>query len=418
MRAALIGPVPPHLGGATPGGVATHQAQLAAGLASAGVCAPLLATNTRVAPTAWKASTGEADFPLYRMARPDRARREYLAVVGPRRMARYASHLALRPQGHSRRPMLADLLWYRYFLAEVQPNLIHVQHPLERFSYVRVVQQLEGWRLPMIVTAHSLFGEHAEAAIETVMAPNLRSADRVIAVSGHIAEQAIELGVDADRVSVIRSGVDVERFQPRDRTVARRALRIDDARRLVLFVGNLEPRKQVDVLLHAMAEVRRAVPDAALMVVGSGESAGAQDQTAFLSGLTRELELSEAVHFVGRIPDQQLLDCYAVADVFALPSSSEAQGIAALEAMACGLPVVASAVGGLLDTIDDGQTGHLVPSGDAMALAQGLLTVLENEPHRHALAAAARQAVERDFSWARSIAATIEVYQEVLGVDE
>src|SRR5229473_2398082 len=83
VRAALIGPVPPHLGGATPGGVATHQEHLAVGLARAGIDAPLLATNTRAAPTAWQAKPGEVDFPLYRMARPAGARRDYLAAVGP-----------------------------------------------------------------------------------------------------------------------------------------------------------------------------------------------------------------------------------------------------------------------------------------------------------------------------------------------
>ena len=109
-----------------------------------------------------------------------------------------------------------------------------------------------------------------------------------------------------------------------------------------------------------------------------------------------------------------MLDFYTAADVFALPSTSEAQGIVALEAMACGLPVVATAVGGLLDTIQDGRTGYLVPSGDVGALARALLLVLEDEPHRQTIAAAARQSVERNFSWPASIAATIEVYRDVL----
>jgi D-inositol-3-phosphate glycosyltransferase len=414
VRAALIGPVPPHLGGATPGGVATHQVYLAAGLALAGIDAPLLATNARAAPTAWKAKPGEVDFPLYRMAVPARARRDYLAAVGPQHLARYAAHLAVRRSENSRRELLANLLWYRHFLAEVQPDCIHVQHPLERSMYVRMVQQLEGWRLPVIVTAHSLFGEHDAVTIETLMAPNLRAADRVIAVSGHIADQAIQLGVERNRVRVIRSGVDLKRFSMRDRTAARTALQIDVATRLVLFVGNLEPRKQVDVLLQAMVMVRRQIATAELIVVGSGESAGMRDQTAHLVRLTRDLELQEAVHFVGRVEDSELLDFYAAADVFALPSSSEAQGIVALEAMACGLPVVATAVGGLLDTIDDGRTGHLVRSGDVGALARGLLAVLENEPHRQEIAAAGRESVERDFSWPRSIQATIEVYRDVL----
>jgi glycosyltransferase involved in cell wall biosynthesis len=182
----------------------------------------------------------------------------------------------------------------------------------------------------------------------------------------------------------------------------------------VLFVGNLEPRKQVDVLLEAMPRVRQHVPNVVLLVVGSGESAGIDDQTARLHRLTRELGLETLVGFFGRVDDQQLLDCYAAAHVFALPSSSEAQGIAALEAMACGLPVVASAVGGLLGTIDDGITGFLVAPGNSQELAARLVRLLCDESLRSGMGSNARSAVEREFGWPRALAATIDLYREVL----
>ena len=420
MRVALIGPVSPQLGGATPGGVATHQVHLAAGLAAAGVYAPLLATNTRTRPGAARADAAEPvfPFPLYRMGRPGRARGQYLVAVGPQRAAWYALNLALASHDGSRREVLANLLWYRRFLDQVRPDLIHVQHPLERSAYARRVLRLEGWKLPLVVTAHSLFGEHSESTIEQVMAPNLRAADWVIAVSPHIADQAMQLGVESRRLTVIRSGVDVEHFRPRgeDRAAARHRLGISSDAGVVLFVGNLEPRKQVDVLLRAMARVREEAAGATLIVVGSGHSAGAQDQTANLMRLAHELGLlaSDAVRFVGRIEDEQLLDYYAAADVFALPSSSEAQGIVALEAMACGLPVVASAVGGLLGTIEDGTSGFLVPFGEVPALADRLTTLLLNDTQRRAIGAAAREAVEREFSWARTVEATLGVSRDCL----
>ncbi|MDQ6675215.1 MAG: glycosyltransferase family 4 protein [Chloroflexota bacterium] len=420
MRIALIGPVTPRLGGATPGGVATHQVHLAAGLAQAGVYAPLLATNTRSRPGASGAREAEAPFPLYRMGRPEHARGQYLLAVGAQRAACYALQLAFSSQAGSRREVLANLLWYRRFLAQVRPEVIHVQHPLERSVYARRVRRLEGWKMPLVVTAHSLFGEHSESTIERVMAPNLRAADWVIAVSAHIADQAMQLGVEASRLTVIRSAVDIDQFRPRargDRVAARQTLGIAAETPLVLFVGNLEPRKQVDVLLKAMACVRKAVPDAAVVIVGSGESAGVQDQTARLARLTQDLGLAaeDGVRFVGRVAEAQLLEYYAAADVFALPSSAEAQGIVALEAMACGLPVVASAVGGLLGTIDDGHTGFLVPSGDVPALADRLLRLLTEPSQRSGIGAAARQTVEREFSWKRTVEATLGVYREVLG---
>jgi glycosyltransferase involved in cell wall biosynthesis len=420
VRIALIGPVPPRLGGATPGGVATHQVHLAAGLAAAGVFAPLLATNTRTPPSAPRAPDAEAPFPLYRMGRLSRARAQYLLAVGPRRLAWYALQVAFNRDDGSRRELLTSLLWYRRFLAQVRPDLIHVQHPLERSVYARRVLRLEGWRTPLVVTAHSLFGEHSESTIETVMAPNLRAADRVIAVSPRIADQAMQLGVQSKRLRVIRSGVDAEHFRPRrlprDRAAARQRLGIGPEARLVLFVGNLEPRKQVDVLLRALASVREEVPSAALIVVGSGESAGVEDQTARLIHLTHYLGLEppDAVRFVGHVEDEELLEYYAAADVFALPSSSEAQGIVALEAMACGLPVVASAVGGLLGTIEDGRTGFLVPPGEVPALAERLVALLVDDSLRQAIGTAARGAVEHEFSWPRATEATLEVYRDVL----
>jgi glycosyltransferase involved in cell wall biosynthesis len=414
VRVALIGPVPPQVGGWTPGGVATHQVHLATGLAKANIYAPLLATNTRVGAEAWQARDGEVAFPLFRMAGPSLGRRDYLAAVGLERAVRYALHLRSRSVDGSRREVLWNLLWYRRFLAEVRPDVIHVQHPLERCQYVRMLRPLEGWHTPLVVTAHSLFGEHSESTIQTLMGPNLRAADRVIAVSPHIAEQALSLGVDWSKMRVIRSGVDVDRFRPGDRGAARRTLGLDRHVPVVLFVGNLEPRKQVDILLRAVARVREQVPDVRLVVAGSGQSAGVDDQTARLVRLTRELDLSEIVQFVGHVEDRTLLDYYAAADVFALASSSEAQGIVALEAMACGLPVVATAVGGLLGTIEGGQTGVLVPAGQPELLAERLCELLRDASLRSQLGAAARRAVERDFSWSKAVAATLEVYREIV----
>jgi len=120
------------------------------------------------------------------------------------------------------------------------------------------------------------------------------------------------------------------------------------------------------------------------------------------------------VCFTGRVEHETLLDWYAAADVFALPSSSEAQGIVALEAMACGLPVVASAVGGLFGTIDDSENGYLVSPGEVEPLAQRLSQLLRDPALRESIGAAALSKVGREFSWQRTIQATADVYRELL----
>jgi glycosyltransferase involved in cell wall biosynthesis len=420
VRVALIGPVPPDLGGQTPGGVATHQVHLARGLAAAGsLDVALLATNTSVCAAGWGPQTEASSLQIYRMLRSLRLNRVTIKAIGYQRLTRYALQVARLHSLGSRRELLRNLLGYSRFLNAVRPHVIHVQHPLERCTYARMVRRVERQRTPLVVTAHSLFGEHADHTIHTLMAPNLRAAERVIAVSEHIAEQATQLGVEAARVRVIRSGVDTARFRPADanrRAVARQRLEVSKtATPLVLFVGNLEPRKQLDVLLRSIARLRdHSLADVELLVVGSGESAGAQDQTARLLWLRGELGLTEAVRFVGRVGEQQLHDAYAAADVFALPSSSEAQGIVALEAMACGLPVVAAGVGGLLGTVEDGVLGYLVPSGDVDALAARLRDLLENPDRRAAMGEHARHTVERRFTWSHAVSATLDVYREVL----
>jgi glycosyltransferase involved in cell wall biosynthesis len=153
-----------------------------------------------------------------------------------------------------------------------------------------------------------------------------------------------------------------------------------------------------------------------LAVVGSGENAGPEDQTGRLRTLRDELGLGDAVHFVGSVGDDELLNYYAAADVFVLPSSSEAQGIVALEAMASGLPVVATAVGGLLGTIEDGETGFLVPSAEVEPLVERLVQVLREGKLRARIKAEARAVVEREFSWSVSVAATLDVYRELSDV--
>jgi D-inositol-3-phosphate glycosyltransferase len=406
------------LGGA-PGGVATHQVYLAQGLAAAGLDVSLLTTGapakTVDAPPALE------PLPMYRMWSPRRKQDwidpKYVRQVGATRLIRYALFTALQPRGAlaaSRRVLLGDLLWYARYIAGVRPDLIHVQHPLERQLYVGLLARLERWRLPVVVTVHSLFGEHPDEVVYGLMGPNLVRADRVIAVSQHVADQAVQLGVDVRRLRVIPSGVDVERFRPRDRLGSRRTLGLPADARVILFVGTLEARKQVDRLVAALPAVRKTVPNASLVVIGTGDHAGSGDQMPLLRRMVDELRLNEAVRFAGRVPEEDLADWYAAADVFALPSSSEGQGIAALEAMACGLPVVASAVGGLLTFVEDGRNGYLVPSGDVPALASRLIEILDDSRLRDRMGASACQIAKQRFSWPQTVADTIGVYNEVL----
>ncbi|MBI4492014.1 MAG: glycosyltransferase family 4 protein [Chloroflexi bacterium] len=412
----MIGPLPPEYGGLLAGGVATHTAELVQALGRLGVEVRLLATNVRQPSLAGRllpvTPLRQADGWLGLLSHSHRAGVWAAARLG----VTLVRHPRLLPSAwHAgRRALLAQMLEYRGFLRAARPDVVHVQHPLDRHLVVRLLAELDGLATPVVVTLHSFFREHSNETIYGLMQPNLRFGDRFIAVNEHVREEAVQLGADPARIRVIRSGVDTARFRPQPIAQVRDQLGLAGDEPLVVFVGNLEPRKAVDQLVLAMERVRAALPAARLAIVGSGASAGVEDQEPRLRALVAELGLDAGVRFIGAVSSEDLVRWYNAADVFVLPSYSEGQGIVALEAMSCGRPVVASAVGGLRDTITDGHDGFLVPPGAPPALAERLTALLRDPATRQRVGEQARRTVEARFSWTRAAEATLDVYRELV----
>jgi D-inositol-3-phosphate glycosyltransferase len=202
------------------------------------------------------------------------------------------------------------------------------------------------------------------------------SADRIVAANVvERAELLRDYAARASRVATIPCGVDTDLFVPGDRAEARRRLGFDD-RPLLLWVGRLAPIKGLDTLLDALARLRAAGQDARLLIVGGDADEPANGHETWLRQRIGVLGVSEAVRFVGPQPQGVLPLYYAAADVTVLPSYYESFGMVALEAMACGSPVIASRVGGLVTTVRDGVTGFLVPDSDVAALAERIETLL------------------------------------------
>lgn len=231
---------------------------------------------------------------------------------------------------------------------------------------------------------------------------------RVVAISAAVAECLAGAGVPAARVTVISSAVDVGRLQPRRDRVAVRAAEAaapDDV--VVLTMSALVPRKGVIVLLDALNALARRGLRPLLWIAGDGP------ERAALATRVASLGLAAQVRFLGERAD--VGDLLAGCDVFAMPSLHEGLGIAALEAMAAGRAVIASAVGGLADAIVDGRTGLLVPPDDPCRLADALESLLRDSELRAALGAAGPQRVAERFSAASMVAAYERLYREVLG---
>jgi D-inositol-3-phosphate glycosyltransferase len=204
----------------------------------------------------------------------------------------------------------------------------------------------------------------------------IASADRLVAAS--VAERAYlvrHAGADPERIAVVPCGVDTDLFAPGDPEAARAALgHTRDP--LILYVGRLAPIKGLETLLDAIALLARRHRRARLVVVGGDADEPRDGHEAGLRARIAALGIGDRVTFAGPQPQETLRTHYVGADVTVLPSHYESFGMVALEAMACGSPVVASRVGGLATTVRDGVTGFLVEEGDVDALAGRLETLL------------------------------------------
>lgn len=235
--------------------------------------------------------------------------------------------------------------------------------------------------------------------------------DRIVAATEHERQLLRQLyRVPPQRVAVIPLGVDLARFGPRDRAQARAALGLPRAARIVLAVGRLEPLKGFDILIRALAEMTECEGVQLLLV---GGDARAEGERARLEAVAREVGVAGRVRFVGAVPHAQLAQHYSAADVVVVPSFYESFGLVAVEAMACGVPVVASRVGGLTSTVQDGRSGYLIPWRCPGPFAEKLDLLLENTALRDALGANAARSMQA-YSWRAVATALREQYAAVI----
>jgi len=286
------------------------------------------------------------------------------------------------------------------------------------------------WNLPVVHMFHTL-GEMknriatSEAEKEGAYRLDgerqvLAFADRIIAATP--AEQAQLQWLykaDARKVVVIPPGVDTGHFYPIPADEAREFIGIHKGDRMVLFVGRIEPLKGVDTLIRAMSCMRmnEVEKPAYLAIIGGDPNVSPEQMSAEmtrLQGLCQELCMDRMVIFLGKRGQDTLPYYYSAAEVLVMPSHYESFGMVALEAMACGTPVIASQVGGLAFLVQDGVTGFHVPNGDADALCAKLTMLLADHALRRQIG---EQAAEyaRGYAWENIARQLIRVYEGLLG---
>lgn len=234
----------------------------------------------------------------------------------------------------------------------------------------------------------------------------LGSADRVFAVSESLARLAVELGADPARLRLVPNGVDASRFRPAPRAAARRQLGVPEDRPLIVSVGGLTVRKGYHRVLAVLPELIGEHPDLLFAIVGGGGIEG--DTGPMLRQLTGDLGLERHVRFAGPRPHAEVAAWLQAADLFCLATSNEGRPNAILEALACGVPVVATDVGGNAEIVRDGEDGLLVPFGDAAALRHALRTALGKPWDREAISAHGR-----GYTWEQTIEQVLGEFRDL-----
>ena len=285
----------------------------------------------------------------------------------------------------------------------------------------------ERWGVPLVHTMHTMAKvKNAQLAAGDVAEPIgriageediVRLADRLIANTAEESRELVELyDADPKRIEVVHPGVDLDVFRSGRQLEARRALGVPDDAALVLFAGRIQPLKAPDVVIEAASRLLELDPSLrvrlCVAVVGGPSGTGLDHPTA-LTDLSAGLGLDDVVTFVPTVDQLGLADWYAAASVVCVPSYNESFGLVAIEAQACGTPVVAACVGGLATAVSDGVTGVLVDGHDPADYAAALHPLLVDPELREAMSAKAVRHAE-SFGWDVTAERTLAVYEEAI----
>lgn len=299
-------------------------------------------------------------------------------------------------------------------------DLVHVQGFSSKNVLISMLAKM--WRRPVVL--HLQTAMHDEPSVIASQGRlawwAFANADRYLSVSPGLTEKYLAAGLPSDRIQQAPNGVDAERFRPasRDERMQLRAvLGLPGARPLILFVGTMSSDKQPQVLFDAWLRSQRDPALAStLVLVGATSPRQFEADAALAAGIRQQADESgfgDRVIFAA--PTNQIHDYFRAADVYALPSKREGLPIALLEAMACGLPCVASRLPGATDVmIEDGVNGRLVPPGDAAGFASALDELIAHPSEAARMGASARRTVEERYTMKRVAGIWMETYQQVV----
>lgn len=294
-----------------------------------------------------------------------------------------------------------------------RPDVVHAHFWMSGLAALEAARPLG---IPVVVTFHALGttkhrhqggADTSPAGRAEDEARVAQAADRIIATSSDEVFELARMGVETTQISVVPCGVDVGLFCPSGPVEDR-----PSRRHRLVAVSRLVPRKGLADVIEALSRL----PDAELIIAGGGATPDADrdPEAQRLGALARQLGVADRVEFRGSVAHEALPALLRSADLVVCSPWYEPFGLVPLEAMACGVPVVASAVGGIIDTVRDGVTGQLVQPRDAVALAHAIGQLLADPVRRREYSRASVSRVRQRYQWSRIAASTLGVYDEVV----
>ncbi|MFI8215092.1 glycogen synthase [Streptomyces sp. NPDC085932] len=301
------------------------------------------------------------------------------------------------------RELVHSHTWYANLGGHLAKLLYGIPHVMTAHS----LEPLRPWKAEQLGGGYELSSWAERTAIE--------AADAVIAVSGAMREDILGCypALDPEKVHVVHNGIDTSLYRPDHGTDALDRIGIDRSRPYVLFVGRITRQKGVPHLLRAV----RDIDPAAQVVLCAGAPDTPEIDREFRELFAELSEVRDGVHWIPRmLPRPEVIQLLTHAALFVCPSVYEPLGIVNLEAMACGTPVVASAVGGIPEVVDDGRTGLLVPAGDGFeaGLARAMDTVLGDPRAARRMGEAGRERAVGEFGWDAVARRTVRLYEEIV----
>lgn len=275
-------------------------------------------------------------------------------------------------------------------IEKLKPEIIHGESHLF-LTTVQAVKAAKKLGVPSVVTVHGVIAKRSVAVnlaqyvyLRTLGLWLFKNADEIICLTKSDAQEIVRFGCPSEKIKVIPNAVDTNRFRPGK----------ERQENLVVWVGRFVPEKGLRYLIKAAKTVVKDFKDVEFTLVGYGPLKANTIKLAFDYGL-----LNGTVHFTGPFDRNQVADILGKASITVLPSLKEGLPLSLLEAMACGKPVIGSDISGISDVIIHGQNGLLVPPGNPEALANAILTLLNDESLRRRLGHNARQLIVEKYSW-------------------